>query len=86
MPISGPLETLGQSATGLQVWRLTSRTIEVAKVERVGVVRLPSREEHGQHRDKRSEGANLGGAVSDSRSLQQTGQGAVQRVNSVAVW
>jgi len=85
MPRSGPLYIPGQTVTTFHTQGLTSRAIEVAKIERVGMVGLPCREEHRQDRDQRSEGANLGGAVSDSGCLQQTGQSAVQRVNSVAV-
>lgn len=57
------------------------RTVEVAQIQRMGMVCLPSREEHGQHRDQRSKGANLGRAVSNSRRLEETGQSAVQRIN-----
>lgn len=48
------------------------------------VVCLPRREEHGQHGNQGSEGANLGGAVADGGRLEQAGEGAVERVNAVA--
>jgi hypothetical protein len=49
------------------------------------MVRLPCGEEHGQHRDQRSEGANFGRAVSDGCGLQETGQRAVEGVNAMAI-
>lgn len=63
--------------------RRTSGAVEVAEVECVRVVCLPRGEEHGQHGDQGSKGANLGGAVADSSRLEQACQGAVQGVDAV---
>lgn len=51
----------------------------------MGVVGLPRREEHGQNRDKRGERAGSGGAISNGCGFQKAGEGAVQRVDSVAI-
>jgi hypothetical protein len=49
------------------------------------VVCLPGREEHGEYRDQSCESANLGRAVADCCRLEKTGQGAVERVNAMAI-
>jgi hypothetical protein len=66
-------------------YRLTCRTIEVAQVERVCVVRLPCGEEHGKYGNQSSECTNLGRAVSDSCCLEKTGQGAVEGINAMTI-
>lgn len=59
------------------------RAVDSAQVQSVGVVRLPGREEHGQARDESREDAGLGAAETHGGGLEETGQGAVQRVDSV---
>lgn len=62
----------------------TRGAIEVAKVQGMGVVCFPSREEHGQNWHKRSECTNLSVSVPNSCRLQETCQCAVQRVDTMA--
>lgn len=59
------------------------RTIEEAKIQRVRVVRLPRREEHGEARDKRSEDAGRRCAQPHGGRFEQAGECAVERVDAV---
>ena len=61
----------------------TCGSIEISEVECMRVVCFPGGEEHRQHWHKSSKGANLGRAVSNSRSLQQASKSAVQGVDSM---
>jgi hypothetical protein len=63
----------------------TSGTIEVPEIQRMRVVCLPGRKEHGEYRNQRSECANLGRTVSNRCRLEQTCQCAVQRVDAMAI-
>lgn len=49
----------------------------------MGVVCLPSREEHGQAWDESCEDSRLGSAEAHGSSLEKTGQSAIQGVNAV---
>ena len=62
-----------------------SRAIEVAEVERVGVERLPCREIHGQTRHECGPSTKLRRSIAHCGCRNQTGQGAVQRVDTVTV-
>ena len=62
-----------------------SGTVEVAQVQGVSVESLPGREVHGETRHKRSVSTKSRRTEAHSRSLQKAGEGAVQRVNSVAI-
>ena len=64
--------------------RLTCGAVEVSKIKGMGVICFPSGEEHGQARNQGSESARLGCAVSHCRSLEQAGESAVERVDSMA--
>ena len=63
--------------------RHTCGSIEISEVECMRVVCFPGGEEHRQHWHKSSKGADLGRAVSNSRSLQQASKSAVQGVDSM---
>lgn len=63
----------------------TCRAIEVAEIERVGVVRLPGGEEHGQHWDEGSECTNVAAAITHGCCFEQAREGAIQRIDAVAV-
>jgi hypothetical protein len=63
-----------------------SRTVEVAEVKGVGVEGFPCREIHGQTRNNSSPSTKLGRAKAHCRGRKQTGQGAVQRVDTVTVY
>jgi hypothetical protein len=84
MRVSVPLRIISTDSTTLGE-PPTCGTVEVPEIQCMGVVCLPRREEHGQYRDQRSEGANLRRAVSDSCCLQKTCKRAVERVNSMAI-
>ena len=68
------------------MWKLTRRAIEVAKIKRMCVVSLPGREKHRKHRNQGSKGANFGGAISKRCRFQETGQGAVQRIDAMTAF
>lgn len=59
--------------------------IEVAQVQGVGVEGLPGREVHGETRHNGGPCTQVGSTQAHSRSLQETGKSAVQRVDSVTV-
>lgn len=59
------------------------RAVEVAQVESVTVVSLPSREEHRNARAKGRENTRFGGAQAHGGSLEERGEGAVQGVDTV---
>lgn len=82
---SGPLYRVSELFRRAHVSRLTRRSVKVSQIQGMRVVRLPRREEHGQNRNKGGKGTNLGRAVSNSRSLQEACQCAVQRINAVAM-
>ena len=62
----------------------TSRSIEVAQIQRMRVVCLPRGEEHGKHRNQRGEGANLCASIAHSCRFEERRQSAVQRVYTMA--
>lgn len=57
--------------------------VEVTQVENVGVVSLPGAEPHGQDRNESSEDTLPAASQTDSSNLQDTSQGAVQRIDSM---
>lgn len=60
-----------------------SRAIEVAEVQCVGVEGLPCREIHGQARHKCGPSTKMRGSKAHCGCRKQTGQSAVQRVDTV---
>jgi hypothetical protein len=82
---SVPLQIISMLSASI-VFERTRGTVEVSQIQRVRVVGLPCREEHGEHRDEGSECANLCRAVTNCGALQKTGQSAVEGVNSVAAY
>lgn len=70
--------------SGCSASQLTCRPIEVSQIERMGMICLPSGEEHGQHRDDGREGAELSRSKAHGCHLQHASQCAIQRVDAVA--
>lgn len=58
-------------------------TVDDAEVEGVRVVRLPGREEHGEAGAQRGEDASWRSAQTHGGRLEQTGEGAVEGIDSV---
>lgn len=58
-------------------------TIDISEVERMGVECLPGREPHWQAGKKADESARLGGTHCQSSDLKQTGEGAIQGIDSM---
>lgn len=60
-----------------------SRAVDVAEIERMGVVGLPGREEHWQDWAEGSEDTSWRSAQAHGSRFQQTGQCTVERVDAV---